>query len=59
MGATDPAAALEIAVDLAAIRAAHARIRPHVHRTPVLTSRSLDAAAGLLKQLKAMREIVG
>ena len=46
MGATDPAAAaFEIAVDLAAIRAAHARIRPHVHRTPVLTSRSLDAAA--------------
>jgi len=45
MGATDPAAALEIAVDLATIRAAHARIRPHVHRTPVLTSRSLDAAA--------------
>ena len=45
MGATDPAAALEIAVDLAAIRAAHARIRAHVHRTPVLTSRSLDAAA--------------
>ncbi|MEO8566125.1 MAG: pyridoxal-phosphate dependent enzyme [Betaproteobacteria bacterium] len=45
MGATDPAAALEIAVDLAAVRAAHARIRPHVHRTPVLTSRSLDAAA--------------
>jgi threonine dehydratase len=45
MGATDPAAALEIAVDLAAIRAAHARIRSHVHRTPVLTSRSLDAAA--------------
>jgi threonine dehydratase len=45
MGATDAAAALEIAVDLAAIRAAHARIRPHVHRTPVLTSRSLDAVA--------------
>lgn len=41
----DSAAALEIAVDLATIRAAHARIRPHVHRTPVLTSRSLDAAA--------------
>lgn len=41
----DSAAALEIGVDLAAIRAAHARIRPHVHRTPVLTSRSLDAAA--------------
>ena len=46
MGATDPAAALEIAVDLAAVRSAHTRIRPHVHRTPVLTSRSLDAAAG-------------
>ncbi len=45
MGATDAAAAREIAVDLAAIRAAHARIRPHIHRTPVLTSRSLDAAA--------------
>jgi threonine dehydratase len=48
MGATDPSAALEIAVDLAAIRAAHARIRPHVHRTPVLTSRSLDAVAEAL-----------
>ena len=46
MGATDPAAVLEIAVDLATVRAAHARIRPHVHRTPVLTSRSLDAAMG-------------
>ena len=32
--------------DLAAIRAAHARIAPHVHRTPVLTCRSLDAAVG-------------
>ena len=31
---------------LAAIRAAHARIAPHVHRTPVLTCRALDAAAG-------------
>lgn len=46
MGATDPPAALEIAVDLASIRAAHARIQPHVHRTPVLTSRSLDGAMG-------------
>jgi threonine dehydratase len=33
-------------LDLAAIRAAHERIRPHVHRTPVLTSARLDAAAG-------------
>ena len=32
--------------DLAAIRAAHARIAPHVHRTPVLTCRSLDAETG-------------
>jgi threonine dehydratase len=46
MGATDPAAVLEIAVDLAAIRAAHARIRQHIHRTPVCSSRSLDVAAG-------------
>jgi threonine dehydratase len=45
MGATDTAVARELAVDLAAVRAAHARIRPHVHRTPMLTSRSLDAAA--------------
>lgn len=35
-----------IAVDLAAIRAAHARIAPHVERTPVMTSRALDAAVG-------------
>ncbi|MGH7945644.1 MAG: pyridoxal-phosphate dependent enzyme [Opitutaceae bacterium] len=32
-------------LDLAAIRAAHDRIRPHIHRTPVLTSARLDAAA--------------
>ena len=32
--------------DLAAIRAAHARIAPHVHCTPVLTSASLDAEIG-------------
>jgi threonine dehydratase len=33
-------------LDLAAIRAAHERIRPHIHRTPVLTSERLDAANG-------------
>src|SRR6188508_2051223 len=33
-------------LDLAAIRAAHDRIRPHIHRTPVLTSARLDAACG-------------
>lgn len=33
-------------LDYAAILAAHDRIRPHVHRTPVLTSSRLDAASG-------------
>ena len=44
----EPAAATRpgVEVDLAAVRSAHARIRAHIHRTPVLTSRSLDAAAG-------------
>jgi threonine dehydratase len=35
-----------MALDLAAIRIAHERIRPHIHRTPVLTSSRLDAASG-------------
>lgn len=35
-----------MALDLPAIRAAHERIRPHIHRTPVLTSARLDAASG-------------
>jgi threonine dehydratase len=35
-----------MSLDLAAISAAHARIRPHIHRTPVLTSERLDAASG-------------
>jgi threonine dehydratase len=39
-------AAVPIAVDLAAIRAAHARIAPHVRRTPVLVNAALDAASG-------------
>ncbi len=33
-------------LDLAAIRAAHERIRPHITRTPVLTNARLDAACG-------------
>lgn len=33
-------------LDLDAIRRAHDRIRPHIHRTPVLTSARLDAASG-------------
>jgi threonine dehydratase len=35
-----------MAVDLTAIRVAHDRIRPHIHRTPVLTSARLDEACG-------------
>jgi threonine dehydratase len=34
-------------LDLAAIRAAHVRIRDKIHRTPVLTSHRLDAQAGV------------
>src|SRR3954468_17446431 len=33
-------------LDLDAILRAHDRIRPHIHRTPVLTSARLDAASG-------------
>ncbi|HKU17056.1 MAG TPA: pyridoxal-phosphate dependent enzyme [Steroidobacteraceae bacterium] len=39
---TEPNAAT---LDLALIRAAHARIRPHINRTPVMTSATLDAGA--------------
>lgn len=35
-----------MALDLASIRAAHERIRPHIHRTPVLTNARLNAACG-------------
>jgi threonine dehydratase len=35
-----------MSLDLAAIRDAHERIRPYIHRTPVLTSARLDAACG-------------
>jgi threonine dehydratase len=35
-----------MSLDLAAIRAAHDRIRPHIVRTPVLTSDTLNAATG-------------
>jgi len=34
-------------VDLAAIRDAHERIRPHINRTPVLTSSRLNTASGV------------
>src|SRR5450631_172390 len=44
MNARAPAGLTEIAiaVDLATIRAAHARIRPHIQRTPVLSNAALD-----------------
>jgi threonine dehydratase len=43
----EPAQAEALALpDLVAIRAAHARIAPHVHRTPVFRCRSLDAEVG-------------
>jgi threonine dehydratase len=35
-----------IAIDFNKIRAAHERIRPYIHRTPVLTSERLNAASG-------------
>jgi threonine dehydratase len=35
-----------MALDLDRIRAAHERIRPHIHRTPVLTSARLDEVSG-------------
>ncbi len=35
-----------MSLDLAAIRAAHDRIRPYIHRTPILTSERLNAACG-------------
>ena len=35
-----------MSLDLDRIRAAHERIRPHIHRTPVLTSTRLDEANG-------------
>ena len=37
---------MQTAPSLADIRIAHARIAPHIHRTPILTSREVDAAAG-------------
>jgi threonine dehydratase len=45
MADADPQDALALP-DLAAIRAAQARIAPYVHRTPVFTCRSLDDATG-------------
>ncbi|MEO8739349.1 MAG: pyridoxal-phosphate dependent enzyme [Casimicrobiaceae bacterium] len=46
MSATAAAATTSIAVDIATIRAAHARIAAYIQRTPVLSSRSLDQVTG-------------
>src|SRR6201984_102200 len=37
---------VDMTLDLAAILSAHGRIRPHIHRTLVLTSSRLDEASG-------------
>src|SRR6266576_3811138 len=37
---------VDMTLDLPAIRAAHERIRPYIHRTPVLTSSRLNQASG-------------
>jgi len=46
MSAWAPASVSDIEIDVATIRAAHERIRPHILRTPVLSSPALDAAVG-------------
>jgi threonine dehydratase len=46
MNAPAPASFSDIAVDIGTIRAAHTRIRPHIHRTPVLSNPVLDELAG-------------
>src|SRR4051812_43360005 len=48
-------------LDFSAIRIAHERIRPHIHRTPVLTSSRLNeaspAAAGLFFKCENFQKI--
>ena len=43
--APNASGAIAVGPDLETIRAAHRRIAPHIHRTPVMTSASLDAMA--------------
>lgn len=54
-----PGGLVDVPVDLDAIRAAHARIRAHVRRTPVLTCPPLDAAlrATLFFKCENLQEI--
>ena len=46
MNARAPASQSDIEIDVATIRAAHERIRPHILRTPVVSSPALDDAVG-------------
>jgi threonine dehydratase len=46
MNVRAPASLSEIEIDVGIIRAAHARICPHIHRTPVLSNPALDELAG-------------
>jgi threonine dehydratase len=41
-----PSASQSIAIEFDKIRASHERIRPHIHRTPVMTSERLNEASG-------------
>ncbi len=43
---------MTLPVDLKDVEEAHARIRPHIHRTPVITCRQLDLQAGTRLFLK-------
>ncbi|MCH2399334.1 MAG: hypothetical protein MK364_09525 [Pirellulales bacterium] len=43
---------MTLPVDLTDVEEAHARIRPHIHRTPVITCRQLDLQAGTRLFLK-------
>jgi threo-3-hydroxy-L-aspartate ammonia-lyase len=49
---SDPSATATLPVDLDDVRAAAMRIAPHVHRTPLLTSRSLSERAGVEIRIK-------
>src|SRR5438067_13012287 len=56
-----PSPSQPIAIDFDKIRAAHQRIRAHIHRTPVLTSERLNeaspAAAGLFFKCENFQKI--
>jgi threonine dehydratase len=51
-GVTDPTPTATLPVSISDVRAAALRIAPYVHRTPLLTSRSLSERAGIEVRLK-------